>query len=257
VYNPEQSLKEKEMQFIDDVINDAFKPVDTKVSTWSQVVVFLGIMLYLYSRKGKNINELKDVPNIDFSAKKIEDANVPDDLMADISKIAFPASADTKKAIDLAYQDVGTYIKGIQDDARKEIRTTLIQSYLGKIPAQQVAHELYKKFEKINKNWRLIAITENSRMAIMGFFLNLVEEEMIVGHSLAGACPECLKLINGREFIYRKNAPTNPTIITNENYTWAGKTNYGLDRKNWLPGVIPCHPGCRCYFSIGITKGGK
>ena len=182
MYSPEKSLKEKEMQFIDEIVNESFKTVDAKVHKWSADVIFIGLMLELYFRKGKDIKALAGLLDIDFSAKNIDDAGIPKDLMADISKIAFPASTATENAIDLAYQDVGTYIKGNQDEARKEIRVTLIQSYIGKIPAQQVAHELHKKFEKINKNWRLIAITENSRMAIIGFFLNLVEEEMITGH---------------------------------------------------------------------------
>lgn len=153
-------------------------------------------------------------------------------------------------------QRAAALLVGLQDEARKNISTTIIDAIKNKKSTRQLEVDLFDKFADLNRDWRRIAETEIAENLTSG--LLLAEEDTrekdetiyMIGISAPGACKECERLIQGKVVVLLKEPNSGKIKVKGEEYDtiWPGKSNVGRKAGAYWP-CIPLHPHCRCSWT--------
>ncbi len=188
-------------------------------------------------------------------------------------------------AVEFARQKAAEDIQGIPDSVKNDIREIIANGIEQKKSSIKVASELFDKFGKYNRDWRLIAITESTRAAGEGYMRRLLEDQkimnkketLLLGQSAVDACPWCKKHIHGKVFnlIPLEQAPINDLNSPLwDTALWQGKNNIGrrytktklvvhsdgtrvfVPRQNSeiAKPTFAAHPNCRCWYTLYLRK---
>jgi len=248
-YDEKNVANSEQMKFIDDTIDEVFKPAKEETFDLVSKIMLLGIMLGIYSKVNEDPDKLRKIPELKWSRFQLigKDELTPQQSVILHIRQAIPLKPHQEKLLQLAEQNIGIYITNISDTVRKEVKGEIIRAYMEKKHPRQLSHELYKKFDGLKKNWRLIAVTETATMAITGFLSTLQEGDKIKGYSLPGACDECRRFVDSKIFIFTNNPPVSSNDPMQKTHVWIGKSNFGRKRADWFP-CLPLHPGERCMW---------
>lgn len=176
-------------------------------------------------------------------------------------KKARPREAFFRNSLKWAQQSAAIHIQDISSKAQTKVQQLIITAHQSKWGVKQLADELFKVFANINKDWRLVAITEMQINFSSGFLLSELERAkkdgekypILMGVSGPKACKECKRLIDHKYFVLLPDEPaggSDKIRIKGERYTaiWPGKLNIGVSRGSWKP-TIPLHPNCLCSWA--------
>lgn len=169
-----------------------------------------------------------------------------------------PKNDKDKIVYTLGRQRAGTYIKNLSDTARKRVEVVITSAIQNKRTAEELQLDLFESLSEVNKDWRMIALTELSANQTDSQLIDMLSENknkplLVMGLSAPGACKYCNKLINNKVLLLLSESPVgggDQVEYNGKNYTaiWPGKNNIGLKASAWKA-TIPMHPRCRCGYA--------
>lgn len=195
--------------------------------------------------KDKNITELK------YKNKTYDYYNTYEKL-----ENSFPSDYS-----DLKFEEriTGNYIADMTDKSKSGIRNVLDQGFKAGKSKGEVSQELFDKFGDLNRNWDMIVEAEGAN-TFNAQYIDEERKDVTAGEPLyfirreygdAKTCNFCKQAVDNPIIARWSDVP-----LQNENIkdsvasiaVWAGKTNYGIPRKdwNWAEGIN--HVNCRGYW---------
>ena len=159
-----------------------------------------------------------------------------------------------------AEEHAGELITNLSQNQYKKIHDTILQAQINKYSSKKLQSELFDKFADMNRDWRMIAVTETAMNDNDGQLLHEISNSQstgkpafVIGGSSPGACDWCRENINNKIFIVLEGPPNgdNDKIeYEGKEYTaiWPGKSNIGRSKADWWV-CFPAHPHGRCYFT--------
>lgn len=174
-----------------------------------------------------------------------------------LHKVYKPKTEEEGVALTLGRQRAGTYIKGLTGTAQKKVEEVVTSAIRNRKTSEELQQDLFEALTEVNKDWRLVALTELSANITDVQLLDILAENknkptLVVGLSAPGACKYCQRLIQDKVLLLLNSAPVgggDKVQFNGKKYTaiWPGKNNVGLKASAWRA-TIPMHPRCRCGY---------
>jgi hypothetical protein len=183
--------------------------------------------------------------------------------VADV-KVTFSLSNAAVDILDYGKLKACEEVTSVSEGLRHGIKQTVLSHQHRKLSGDVTAtpaelqQQLFDRFARFNKDWRIIAVTEAGEMCNQGVIAAQPPESMVRRlEQYHGACPFCRKL-DGR--VFRVTTPDDPKKDGAKD-VWVGKTNVGrssaprkrvgdelIERtqaERWWPAAGTQHPHCR------------
>lgn len=195
-----------------------------------------------------------------------EAVRVLDALPATVAevKVAFKLSSVADSVLDYGKLRACDEVTSVTESLKHGIKRTILDHQQRRLSGDVTAtdgalqQQLFDRFAKFNKDWRIIAVTEAGEMCNQGVVAAQPPESMVRRlEQYHGACPFCRKL-DGR--VFRVTTPDDPKKDGAKD-VWVGKTNVGrssaprkrvgdelIERtqaERWWPAAGTQHPHCR------------
>lgn len=179
-------------------------------------------------------------------------------------KVAFKLSSVADSVLDYGKLRACDEVTSVTESLKHGIKRTILDHQQRRLSGDVTAtdgalqQQLFDRFAKFNKDWRIIAVTEAGEMCNQGVVAAQPPESMVRRlEQYHGACPFCRKL-DGR--VFRVTTPDDPKKDGAKD-VWVGKTNVGrssaprkrvgdelIERtqaERWWPAAGTQHPHCR------------
>ncbi len=160
--------------------------------------------------------------------------------------------------LDVATERAATFISDLQADARKRIKTLVIEgvqrTVLGESDGgdERMRSRIFDEFGQLNRDFRRIAVTESGEAHNTGFIGGQpVGSRVRRVEAYKGACEFC-RSINGR--VFRVADPADPKR-DGETDVWVGKSNVGRSaspKKREGGILVDRAPGERWWVASGV-----
>ena len=137
-------------------------------------------------------------------------------------------------------------LTGATQNLKSRIRDVLEDAAARNIPVAKMRQELFYEFGAMNRDWRMIAVTEANGAASDGYLSGLPLGSIVRSLEAANACEWCLAYSRGREFIV---VPDSHPDKDPDKYIWPAKSNIGKKQNAWTVSWGPIHPHCRKVWS--------
>ncbi len=174
-----------------------------------------------------------------------------------LHKIYKPRTEEEGVALTLGRQKAGSYIKNLSATSQKRIEEVVTSAIRNKRTSEELQADLFEALSDVNKDWRLIALTELSANQTDSQLLDILAENknkpvLVIGLSAPDSCKYCNRLLSNKVLLLLNSAPVgggDQVEYQGKIYTaiWPGKNNIGLKASAWRA-TIPMHPRCRCGY---------
>ena len=200
--------------------------------------------------------------------------------------VKYNLTANQVRALQFAEREATKNIVNVSTDTAAQIQDMILESiknkgYYGFL--QRKLTEAFAADGTIEKDWRMIAVTELNSARNNGYISGVKSGKFVMGLSVPRCCDFCDEFINGKIYAviepkgdidYDGLTPGTPEYIRRswlwENTVWTGKSNFGRSRakskkidphkthakenltarahhEQWMP-TVPAHPACRCTY---------
>ncbi len=255
------ALTKTELHEVDKKVDEEVSKVD--LTEWAVRLLTVGALWALWEKLGKPVNKNLAV----LAAARVRKEHAfgkvsPGGALAQVENIddVLPFNSQSKNAIKFATQHAGEHLQQISDKTRTAVRLALVRAKQQGTHPRDLAEQLRKTFQGLDRDWRRVAVTESASIAANGYIMSQGEGQMVVGQSAPGCCDWCRDMVHGKTFIVTHTPPESLASKLWNTHIWVGKTNAGRVRharakggrvrvsgELWKP-CIPMHPHCRCKW---------
>lgn len=170
-----------------------------------------------------------------------------------------PTTQVEHKAINWANEHAGEYIKGIEDDMLKDIRTTTIgetrsalravrdgvaDSIKNRETVGQLKTKLFDMIDDKSRDWQRVAFTEMNNSIQNGLYDAIREahgpDQLVYKRPNPDACKHCKRL-------HLESDGVTPRVFK---LSELEDSNIGKKAHEWVPTVGSVHPWCQCQLMV-------
>lgn len=220
-----------------------------------------GILDYLYGGHDDLVFKSLMLGRL-ISGEHLAGRKMEDIIHMGMNKINMPKFA-IRRDERIIFEQSATYVTGLQESTRKDMRGMIINAHREKISPRRLASQLREALPEKITDYRRIAETEIVRNFNTGYLekLRISKNDALVKGLVSGnACKHCVALISGKVFAIT-DGESDEVTIKGKTYPaiWASKNNIGKKTAQW-EACIPLHPHCQCSwipFIAGYDKADK
>ena len=247
-------------------LNEVDRKVDDEVSRvdlwgWAVKLLTAGMLWALWEKMGKPVRKnLSILSNANIRRDHAFGKVSPGGALAQVENIndVLPFNSVQKNALRFAVLHAAEHLQKVSDDTKTAVRLALIEATRQGTHPKELAAQLRKKFGSLDRDWKLVAITESSSIVLNGYVMSQGEGQRVIGQSSPDCCSWCSDMIHGKIFTVTHAPPSDLNDSKWDDFIWQGKSNAGRVRharardgkprmlsELWKP-CIPLHPRCRC-----------
>lgn len=143
------------------------------------------------------------------------------------------------RALEYLAANAAEHITNLEALTRHQIKQAINQAAQSGTSPTDLAQDLLMRFQRLNRDWRRVALTETAQARNDGYLSIIPDGEQIEWSATHDACPIC-RHHHARTYITGHGDP--------RTHVWPGKppTPPGTTPRDWPR--IPIHPHCRCRW---------